>query len=66
MLGGKAASATLRIRDIDGLENATCLALHPASDAPVTVEAAFKDGELRMKVPLERGCAMVRITRVER
>ena len=60
--GGKAGSACVRLRNLPGLDRATCTALHPAAEGPGLVSSAFKDGALELQVPLVRGCAMVRLT----
>jgi hypothetical protein len=60
-LGAKAEVAVVRVRNVRGLDQAQCLALHPATEAPVPVPAAYKEGELELRVPLKRGCAMVKI-----
>lgn len=59
--GGKAESATVRLRNVRGLDPLKCEALHPGAESPVPVSATFKDGELELQVPLKRGCAMVKI-----
>ena len=62
--GGTNASATIRLRNLPGLEQLKCEALHPASQAPVPLRAISKNGELA--VPLKHGCAMVRFITGER
>jgi hypothetical protein len=59
---GKAATATIRIRHVAGLDELTAKVLQPGVEAPVTVPAAVKDGVLELHVPLKRGCAMVVLT----
>ena len=43
------------------LAHVQCEAFHPGGEAPVPLPATFKDGELRLRVPLKRGCAMVKL-----
>ena len=59
--GGKAATVIVRIRNIPGLAAARGEALHPGGGKPVPVKSNFKSGILELFVPLERGCAMVRL-----
>jgi hypothetical protein len=58
-LGGNASSATVRLRNIRGLDKISVKALHPGVEAAVAVPVAFKDGVLELHVPLKRGCAMI-------
>jgi hypothetical protein len=57
--GGKAVSATVRIRGIAGLEAAGCVAIHPGVDTPARLTGKLEDGRWELAVPLVRGCAMV-------
>ncbi len=59
---GKAKSATVRLRNLPGLEKFSGKALLPGSDAAAEVPADFKAGVLELQVPLKRGCAMVVLT----
>ena len=59
--GGSTASARICLRNCPGLDRMKCEALHPGAAAAVPVPAAFKDEVLELQVPLERGCAMVRL-----
>ena len=59
--GGRAESATVRVRHVNGLANVHCQALHPGAATPVPVPAAFSHNELELQVPLERGCALVQL-----
>jgi len=61
--GGNATSATVRLRNVPGLDKIGGKALHPGAEAAVAVPAVFKDGVLELQVPLKRGCAMVVLTR---
>jgi hypothetical protein len=56
--GGKAASATVRIRGIAGLD-AGCTVIHPGMDTPARLTGKLNDGRWELTVPLVRGCAMV-------
>jgi hypothetical protein len=66
VLGGKAASAKLRIRLPGGVgpDSFRIDALRPGIEAPAAVTAAFEGGRIALDVPLERGCALVRLARV--
>jgi hypothetical protein len=59
--GGKATTATVQIRNILSLDEFKATAIYPGQSAPVPVPTEFKDGVLELKVPLKRGCAMVKI-----
>lgn len=59
--GGTNPSATIRLRNLPGLAQLKCDALHPGSEAPVPLRAISSNGELA--VPLQRGCAMVRLSK---
>ena len=56
--GGKAASSTVRLRGIAGLD-AGCTVIHPGMDAPARLTGKLNDGRWELTVPLVRGCAMV-------
>jgi hypothetical protein len=64
--GGQAGSATVRLRNVGGLDQFRCAALQPGVDTPVPVRAKFKAGELELQVPLKRGCAMVRLAQLSK
>ncbi|MEI6673802.1 MAG: hypothetical protein WCO57_01355 [Verrucomicrobiota bacterium] len=57
--GGPAASATLTLRNLPGLDRLRCEALHPGADQATPVTETLKDACLTLRVPLKRGCAMV-------
>ncbi len=59
--GGTAESATVHLRNLDGLAKLRCEALHPGAETATPVPATLKDGVLELTIPLKRGCAMVRI-----
>ena len=61
--GGKAETATVRIRSLPGLAQLQAAAIHPGSEVAVPVAGDMNDGVLTLTVPLKRGCAMVRLTR---
>ena len=63
---GPSASATIRLRNVSGLDQVQCDALHPGVEAPVAVRATLNGSELELQVPLKRGCAMVRLTTVSK
>jgi hypothetical protein len=47
--GGKAGSATVRLRNVSGPDNMKCEALHPGAEKPVRVQASFLAGELELQ-----------------
>ena len=59
--GGKATTATVQIRNILLLDEFKATAIYPGQSTPVPVPAEFKDEVLELKVPLKRGCAMVKL-----
>jgi hypothetical protein len=61
--GGDAKQAVVTLRNIAGLENVRAEALLPGSSNGVPVQAKLKEGALELQVPLERGCAMVKLTK---
>lgn len=61
---GTSEEVVLKIsRVISDTNNLTCDALHPGIEEPQKIEAQRKEGVLKLRVPLRRGCAMVRIRR---
>jgi hypothetical protein len=60
--GGNAETAIVRLRGLPGLDKLKCQALQPGASAPVPIAGAFKAGMLELKVPLQRGCAMVTLS----
>jgi hypothetical protein len=63
VFGGDAASATVRVRNLPGLESMQCAVLHPDGAALAPLEGTLKDGVLELIVPLQRGCAMVQLSK---
>jgi hypothetical protein len=59
--GGGADSAIVRVRNIPGMGKLRCEAFHPGVQMPVPVSSSLRAGELKLQVPLKRGCAMVMI-----
>jgi hypothetical protein len=60
--GPKGATVKVILRNLPGLtEKAPCEALLPGVQQPQTVETTFKDEALELRVPLKRGCTLVRI-----
>ncbi len=59
--GGGAETAVVRVRNVPGLEKLRAVALHPGVDQPAAVNTLLQDGTLMLTVPLQRGCAMVRL-----
>ncbi len=67
VMGGGAASARVVLRDPPieaGAKAFRIDALHPGSDRPVTVAFGLEQGAMTLDVPLSRGCAMVRLSRL--
>ena len=62
VFGKKTKSVTLTIKNILGLENAKCRAIYPGKTSQRVLKSEFKSGVLIIHVPLERSCAMVKIT----
>jgi len=64
--GGKAATATatVRVRNIPGLEKMKCIALHPGREVASPATSHFRDGVLELTVPLVSGCAMITMTQL--
>jgi hypothetical protein len=59
--GGEAEFAEVVLRNIPNLDNLKYSVIHPDVDSAVapTVLSQAKNGELRLRVPLRHGCAMV-------
>lgn len=51
----------LIIRNIAGPDDVTCKALYPGVEEFVALESGEVSGSLQIRVPLVRGCAMVKI-----
>jgi hypothetical protein len=60
---GKADIVTVRVRNLPGLKNARCEALHPGIEQAVPLPGKLTDGALELTVPVVRGCALVKISR---
>lgn len=67
MLGGKTESIRLIVRKPSTLKKWPAIpavqAFYPGIDQPVTLTGTVKGDQLHLTVPLQRGCAMVRILR---
>ena len=61
MFGGANTFATVIVRNVKGAERLRVSAVHPGKTAAAAVEASFAEGALTLRVPLHRGCAMVRL-----
>jgi hypothetical protein len=60
--GGTNAAVVLKIRNVQGLKrSAGCEILHPGSNAAMPAQFSWAHDELEIRVPLQRGCAMVRL-----
>ena len=55
------ATVVLNTGQLELPEDFTVDALHPGMDEPAAVEAQVKNGKLELEVPLQRGCAVVRV-----
>jgi hypothetical protein len=62
--GGTAATATVTLRNIPGLDKITATVRHPGADPAIPATGQLTDGVLTLTVPLQRGCAMVKLTPV--
>jgi hypothetical protein len=56
--GGKAEFADIVVRNIAGLDVASCTVRHPGHEAAAPLTGTFKNGTLTLHIPLQRGCAM--------
>ena len=63
VFGTDAKSVTLTVRNIPGLEHAKCTVIYPGKTVESGLKSEFKSGELTILVPLQRSCAMVKITK---
>ncbi len=63
VFGTDAKSVTLTVRNIPGLEHAKCTVIYPGKTVESGLKSEFKSGKLTIRVPLERSCAMVKITK---
>lgn len=59
--GGTNATATVQLRHLPDLAALQGAALHPGATNTVALDATFSDETLTLRVPLQRGCAMVRL-----
>lgn len=59
--GGTNETAVVQVRGLAHLDRVHCEALQPGKAAPLRVESHFRNNTLEMTVPLERGCAMVKL-----
>ncbi len=57
--GGAADTAEVVVRNIGGLEAMKCSGLHPGTEQAAPLEGSFKDGAMKFRIPLVRGCAMI-------
>jgi len=59
--GGKAGFAEVIIRNIPALDTLKYSVIHPGVETavPATILSKDKDGAIRLRIPLQRGCAMV-------
>ena len=59
--GGPAATATIRVRGLVGMDKFTAEAIHPGVAEPVRLAATASAGTLEIALPLNRGYAMIRL-----
>ena len=57
--GGPAPFASVRLRNLPGLQRLRCEALHPGADKPLAVALTPGEDGVILQVPLKRGCAML-------
>jgi hypothetical protein len=55
----------VNVRNIPGLGNAICSAVYPGSAEVIALKSEVQAGSLKIKVPLVRGCAMLKIENVK-
>ncbi len=64
--GGTNQSANVVVRNLSSLsaqaQRFKCMVLHPGEDKPAPLNGVLRDSQLRLTVPLRRGCAMVHIS----
>ncbi len=59
---GKAATVGLALRGLEDVtEKTVCEVIHPGGKKWIPVKAAVADDEVHLDVPVQRGCAMVRL-----
>jgi hypothetical protein len=60
--GGTNAIVTLKIHNVPGLKkNTRCEIFHPGSTIPIPAQLSGTAEDLKVRVPLQRGCAMVKL-----
>ena len=59
--GGTNTSAVLKINNVAGLKDVSCTAYYPGTTNSISVPAKQSGGMVELTVPLQRGCAMVKI-----
>lgn len=60
-LGDTISFATVLVRNLKDIGKLKCEAILPGEASAVPISAIVKDGVLEMKVPLKKGCAMVKM-----
>ncbi len=60
-LGSGAKTATVRVRNLPNLGQLRAEALYPGAGASSPLAVKIQDGALELQVPLQRGCAMVKL-----
>lgn len=65
VFGQSGSTVSILIKNVPGLSKAKCEAICPGIESPSVPESSFTNGILKIRAPLIRGCAMVRISRSE-
>ena len=59
---GKATTIEVTLKRLPGMsEKMACEAIHPGSDKAATIRPKVSDFDIRLEVPIVRGCAMVQL-----
>ncbi len=62
VFGGPAPQVEVTVRGLRGRSKpSSCDALHPGVEEAAAIKWAFRNGELRLAAPLQRGCAILRV-----
>jgi hypothetical protein len=63
--GANASEAVVLVRGIEGLRDLKAEVLLPGAAEPIAVRGKLQDSTLELRIPLARGCAMVRLSTAE-
>ena len=61
VFGAASKVVTVNVRNVTGLDDVICKAMYPGSEEFISLKSSSDSGSLQIKVPLVRGCAMVKI-----